>query len=32
MNPFSMSPYQTIGNICVALAALIFLLPLQSRL
>lgn len=27
-----MSPSQTIGNICVAIAALIFLLPLQSRL
>ena len=27
-----MSPYQTIGNICVAIAALIFLLPLQRRL
>ncbi|MEO7412189.1 MAG: hypothetical protein ABIZ81_02435 [Opitutaceae bacterium] len=32
MNPPAMSPYQTIANVCVAIAALIFLLPLQSRL
>jgi hypothetical protein len=29
MNPPTMSPYQTTGNICVGIAALIFLLPLH---
>ena len=29
MNPPSLAPYQTIANVCVAIAALIFLLPLH---
>ena len=32
MNPPTMSPYQTTGNICVGIAALIFLLPLNYLL
>ena len=32
MNPPAMPAYQTIGNICVAIAALVFLLPLQHLL
>ena len=32
MNPSTMSPCQIIGNVCVAIAALVFLLPLQHLL
>ncbi|MES2627257.1 MAG: hypothetical protein V4628_18365 [Pseudomonadota bacterium] len=32
MNPSTMSPYQVIANVCVILAAIIYLLPLQNLL